>query len=89
MRLYESALIYAEISTALDKKYLKAFFRKLNCLLELRETSSIPQLLNSIRRVGTPNEFEDATQKYTKYVSSSLGLYDWKEMLSDESCVFG
>lgn len=33
MRLYKAALIYAEISISLDKKYIKGLFRKLNCLL--------------------------------------------------------
>lgn len=33
MRLFASALRYAEISIALDRSYVKGLYRKLNCLL--------------------------------------------------------
>ena len=35
MRLFQTALIYANTSAMIDKKYAKGIYRKFICLLEL------------------------------------------------------
>lgn len=57
MRLFQSALLYAETSINLDRTYIKGLYRKLNCLLEL-DTKEIPRVISSIHMMGSQSEAE-------------------------------
>ena len=48
MRLFESALIYAEISSAIDGKYAKGVYRKFASLMELKLYKQVPTMLRAI-----------------------------------------
>jgi hypothetical protein len=52
MRLFQSALLYAEISIKLDRAYIKGLYRKLNCLLEL-DIKEIPRVISAISMMGS------------------------------------
>ena len=48
MRLYWSAVLYADNSTVIDKKYAKGVYRKYTCYLELREFAKAATALRAI-----------------------------------------
>ncbi len=57
MRLFESALFYAETSISLDRTYVKGLYRKFNCLLEL-DIKEIPRVIGAISMIGSKAETE-------------------------------
>lgn len=88
MRLFASALRYAEISITLDRTYIKGLYRKLNCLLEL-DTKEIPRVITAISVMGSPAEAEEAQMKYTKFMTNECGVFDWMDIFQSPSPVFG
>lgn len=71
----------------MDKNYIKGFFRKLNCLLEL-DLKEVPRVICSIDTLA-PAQSEEAVEKYTRYMTNSSGMFNWNEMLTTDSPVFG
>lgn len=55
MRLYQSALVYADISMTIDQKYAKGVYRKLMCYLELRDFKQAPTALRAINEICGPS----------------------------------
>jgi hypothetical protein len=52
MKLFESALLYAETAVSLDRTYVKGYFRKLNSLLEL-DIMEVPKVISAISLVAS------------------------------------
>jgi hypothetical protein len=88
MRLFDTALLYAEISVTLDRTYVKGLYRKFNCLLEL-DMKEIPHVISAISLVGTRSEAEEAHLKYAKYMANESGIFDWMDIFQSTAPVFG
>ena len=78
--LYETSMAYASTAIVIDNSYPKSYFRKMNCLLELKMFHEIPKCLLNLYHKVDGKQMDQLNKKYTNFVENSRGAFDWIEI---------
>lgn len=85
MRLFDIALKYAEVAIKIDPNFTKAYFRKLNSLLEMHIYESSSMCLLKLFSLMKAEDFEPLNAKYINYVSNNAGIFNWIDIKNNKS----
>jgi hypothetical protein len=89
MVLNENTLLYANIALVFDQSSVKSYYRKFCSLLELQRYEEIPDLMSLMAKFCSKEEFTSAHERFTRYLANKTGIYNWTEIISKRSYLFG
>ena len=78
MNLFEASLKYSNMAIKINGSYSKAYFRKINSLLEKKVFGEVPTLLMILQSKISNEALSKINKKYSVYLANSLGMYNWK-----------